>query len=124
MMALQRPRKGYEARRTAARRRAREAEKKRVYALVDARDGYRSRLSGRTDRLEHHHIRPRSLGGRHETSNIVLLTADEHRAVTEHRLEITGNADGVLEFRDVRGVSAFVGVRGVKIVVADSEALC
>lgn len=104
---------GPEAKRRAAKRRKTEAEKQRVYALVDARDGYCSRLSGRTEQLQHHHILPRSRGGKHETSNIVLLTADEHRDVTEHRLEVGGNADGLLAFTYPNGLSVIRGVPSV-----------
>lgn len=116
-VTLRKPTKGPQARRTAAKRRAREREKARVYVLVDQREGYACRLTRRTHDLEHHHLLPRSRGGKHASGNVVLLHRDVHRDVTEHRLAITGDANGELLFtwkdgREVRcavGVTAFYG---------------
>lgn len=110
--------KGPAARRTAAKRRAREREKARVYRLVDLRDLGECRAcralclrGGVADRLEHHHIRPRSLGGKHTTGNVVTLCRSCHVAVHAKRVTVTGDANDVLMFRDASWVAVFSGPR-------------
>lgn len=115
--------KGPTARRRAAKRRASEREKARVYMCVDIREQFACRLTRRVHDLEHHHIRGRrGKNGGHTTDNVVLLHRDVHRDVTEHRLTITGDADGELLFvwndgRRVRcapGVTVFEPKEGVR----------
>lgn len=47
-----------------------------------------------------HHVVFRSAGGGDETSNLVTLSPLAHRAVHEHRLDITGNGDGTVMCRE------------------------
>ncbi|MGQ9855670.1 MAG: RNA-guided endonuclease IscB [Fervidobacterium sp.] len=58
----------------------------REYCLWRA--GYKSELSGKKGILEVHHIIPRSKGGTDNPSNLIVLTAQEHKAIHEGRLEI------------------------------------
>lgn len=79
-----------------------------VCRIVDKRDDYRCRACGRRvvqtlavqhNRLERHHVIPRSLSGENRTSNVCLLCLDCHtdRHVTR-TLTITGNANQRLSF--------------------------
>ncbi|SFQ20095.1 RNA-guided endonuclease IscB [Caldicoprobacter faecalis] len=52
------------------------------------RSGYKSELSGKRGTLEVHHIVPRSEGGTDTPSNLIVLTAEEHKAVHEGRIKI------------------------------------
>lgn len=88
-------------------RQATEAHRRMVYRLVDERDQYRCRACGRRcrqtmeaapERLEHHHLTFRSLGGQHHTANLVSLCLACHCEVTGHRLTVTGNPDQTLTF--------------------------
>jgi hypothetical protein len=58
----------------------------REYCLWRA--GYRSEISGKRGILEVHHIIPRSKGGTDNPSNLIVLTAEEHKAIHEGRLKI------------------------------------
>ncbi|XEY06219.1 RRXRR domain-containing protein [Fervidobacterium gondwanense] len=58
----------------------------REYCLWRA--GYKSELSGKKGVLEVHHIVPRSGGGTDNPSNLIVLTAQEHKAIHEGRLKI------------------------------------
>jgi hypothetical protein len=58
----------------------------REYCLWRA--GYRSELSGKRGILEVHHIVSRSEGGTDIPSNLIVLTAEEHKAVHEGRIRI------------------------------------
>jgi len=82
-----------------AKRRKSEAVKRDVYALVDRRDDGQCKVCGffnAPNPCEHHHIKARSLGGKHATNNIVTLCSRCHSAVHSKRLIITGNADTAL----------------------------
>ncbi|WP_256200950.1 HNH endonuclease [Thermoanaerobacter thermocopriae] len=52
------------------------------------RAGYKSELSGKKGVLEVHHIVPRNQGGTDNPSNLIVLTAEEHKAVHEGRIKI------------------------------------
>jgi len=58
----------------------------REYCLWRA--GYKSELSGKKGVLEVHHIIPRSQGGTDNPSNLIVLTAEEHKAIHEGKLKI------------------------------------
>lgn len=58
----------------------------REYCLWRA--GYKSELSGKKGVLEVHHIVPRNQGGTDNPSNLIVLTAEEHKAVHEGRIKI------------------------------------
>lgn len=79
-----------------------------VCRVVDVRDGRYCRccqrkvvkvLAAQPDRLEHHHVVPRSLGGEDTPANVavVCLECHQRRHVTRE-LSITGNANGLLTF--------------------------
>jgi 5-methylcytosine-specific restriction endonuclease McrA len=85
-----------------AKRKAEEAERRRVYKLVDARDGRACRLCGRKtnpeatgllDRGHRHHLQYRSKGGMDTTDNLLTLCASCHHGVHSGRIRITGDAD-------------------------------
>lgn len=82
----------------ARKRRASEALKKKVYALVDKRDKGYDRATGEFIgfNLEHHHILPRSRGGKHTTANVCSVTHTTHELIHAKRLRITGDANGPL----------------------------
>src|SRR5678815_5268909 len=82
-----------------AKRRTSEEVKRDVYSLVDKRDQGQCKVCGFLHVLfphEHHHIKARSLGGKHTTANVVTLCRHCHYAATNKRLIITGNADDAL----------------------------
>ena len=58
----------------------------REYCLWRAR--YKSELSGKKGILEVHHIIPRSQGGTDNHSNLIVLTAEEHKALHEGKIKI------------------------------------
>lgn len=76
-----------------------EAEKQKArraaYAAVTKRDGGRCRVCGKRG-AEHHHVLPRSLGGRDVTSNLALICGGPngcHALRHAGLIRITGNAD-------------------------------
>jgi 5-methylcytosine-specific restriction endonuclease McrA len=92
-----------------AKKRAEEQHWREVCRLVEIRDGFKCRACGRKvtktltlqeDRLEHHHVKPLSLGGEDETFNVACLCLRCHQQ--RHvmwTLQITGNADSTLTFQ-------------------------
>ena len=52
------------------------------------RAGYKSELSGKKGVLEVHHIIPKSQGGTDNPSNLIVLTAEEHKALHEGKIKI------------------------------------
>jgi 5-methylcytosine-specific restriction endonuclease McrA len=101
---LQRRIAGPTAKRRAKKARSRLTVYERVCRLVDARDKDRCRLCGYfVAEGEHHHIIPRSLGGKHTTANLMLVHTDCHESITLKRILVSGDADGVLNITDLRG---------------------
>jgi 5-methylcytosine-specific restriction endonuclease McrA len=91
-----------------AKKRAKEQQWRDVCRQVDARDGGFCRACRRRtvitmsqieSRREHHHVVPRSLGGKDEVSNIATLCLSCHsdRHITRI-LTIVGRADQALSF--------------------------
>lgn len=92
--------------RKAAIRKEEQKAERVAYAAVTRRDGRRCRYCGRPAN-EHHHIIPKSKGGRSITRNLVLLCGGEgrcHQLVQQHVINIGGNPDcmGGLLFHDTR----------------------
>ena len=58
----------------------------REYCLWRA--GHKSELSGKKGVLEVHHIVPRSQGGTDNPSNLIVLTAEEHKEIHEGKIKI------------------------------------
>jgi hypothetical protein len=96
---------------TRAKRRTDKADAlKDAYAAVDARDGSKCRVTGRTlkagapdarVRREHHHLveRSRDKGLIAEPSNIITVAAEVHALITAGMIVVEGtNADTVLRF--------------------------
>lgn len=80
--------------------RAAAAYQQLIYRDVSIRDGRRCRCCKSRKALHHHHLVPRSMGGRDSTMNVCLLCAVCHADRHAYRLHIHGtNADGVLSFR-------------------------
>lgn len=61
----------------------------REYCLWRA--GYKSELSSKKGILEIHHIIPRSQGGTDNPSNLIVLTAEEHKAIHEGKIKISSS---------------------------------
>jgi 5-methylcytosine-specific restriction endonuclease McrA len=77
----------------------------REYCLWRA--GYRSEISGKKGVLEVHHIIPRSKGGTDNPSNLIVLTAEEHKAIHEGRLKIPkSRLEKIKILKDASHVSA------------------
>lgn len=76
-------------------------ERRKVYAVVDARDCHVCRHCG-GDGQHHHHVVFRSQGGLDTTENIVTLCASCHDRIHARTLFVTGNADGLLTFTKER----------------------
>ena len=93
MRALPKPKPG--TARAMQRARARLAKTRLAAAcvLVRERDGGRCRLCCIDSGVHVHHIKFRSQGGTHETSNLVCLCAVCHDGVHARRFTISGNAD-------------------------------
>jgi 5-methylcytosine-specific restriction endonuclease McrA len=90
----------YESRK--ARKTAEDAERRRVYAAVDKRDGRACRLCGRKtspeatglfERGHRHHLQYRSKGGQDTTDNLLTLCAACHAGVHAGRIRLSGDAD-------------------------------
>jgi 5-methylcytosine-specific restriction endonuclease McrA len=76
-----------------------EREWQRVRREVLARDGHRCRFCGTADKVEVHHLKPRSLGREDTTANCLALCAEHHRDKHAYRLFITGqDANATLRF--------------------------
>lgn len=73
----------------------REEEKARrhAYARVTRRDGRRCRVCAKGG-TEHHHILARSLGGRDDSDNLILLCATCHGYRHAGLIRIVGHGDG------------------------------
>lgn len=95
-MTLKKPARGTATKARRARKRAADAILAANAAIVRERDGHRCRACHGSDDVQVHHIRYRSLGGKHNTDNLVCLCAHCHRAVHDKHLTIEGNADRVL----------------------------
>lgn len=87
---------------------AKDAAEARCYALVDARDELRCRVTGKllskrgglTTRVERHHMISRGAGGPHESWNVVTVSPETHAEIeVKGTLRLTGDADA----RDERG---------------------
>jgi 5-methylcytosine-specific restriction endonuclease McrA len=98
--ALPKPASRYESKKD--RKLAEEANRRKVYAAVDKRDGRACRLCGRKtnpeatgllDRGHRHHLTYRSKGGQDSTDNLLTLCASCHHGVHSGRIRITGDAD-------------------------------
>ena len=91
--------KGITAKLRAAKKRKADKQLAQVNELVTQRDLLCRLCSTSAYRLHHHHIVMRSRGGKHTTSNVVLVCCHCHDQIHAHRLEVTGNADGTLTWR-------------------------
>ena len=80
-----------------ARKRTERAEWAKVRRVVLARDGRRCRACGRRDGVEVHHVRFRSVGGRHTSANCCCLCTLCHADIHAYRLTLSGNADRKLK---------------------------
>lgn len=87
-----------------AKRRARKARARRslygsVCQQVNRRDGDLCRVCQVDLRYgaHHHHIKPRSLGGKHTTENICLVCPLCHLDIHAKRITVTGNANETLQ---------------------------
>lgn len=86
---------GPTAQRRAKKARANLAVYRAACRKVDKRDGRQCRVCQRVIFLtaEHHHIKPRSLGGKHTTDNLIRVCGNCHQLITAKRIIVTGNAD-------------------------------
>ena len=84
--------------RKAAIQREQEKARRACYARVTRRDGKRCRVCGKPG-AEHHHVLPRSLGGRDTDTNLVLLCPLCHRYRHDGLLRLLGDANGRLTVR-------------------------
>lgn len=76
--------------------RAKEAAWQKVRRAVLARDGRRCRVCHSRDQIEAHHIRFRSVGGEHSTSNTACVCQICHADIHAYRLSVSGDANGTL----------------------------
>lgn len=90
---------------------------KDCYAQVDRRDGHCCRVCharvggiGMLAAVHHHHLVYRSLGGKHETRNVLSLCVKDHQAVHDGTLRLSGDADA----RNSIGVLSGVKVEQLK----------
>lgn len=90
--------KGITAKLRAAKKRKADKQLAAVNELVTRRD-LLCRLCSSAYRLHHHHIVMRSRGGKHTTSNVVLVCCYCHEQIHAHNLHVSGNADGMLIWR-------------------------
>ncbi len=97
MRTLAKPAKGTAQKLRRARKRLADAKLAANAVLVRERDGNCCRNCGLPWEVEVHHIVYRSRGGSHDTSNLVCLCADCHRAAHIGRLHIEGDADVKLD---------------------------
>lgn len=70
-----------------------------AYAQVTRRDGGRCRICGRRTKVEKHHVLARSLGGKDEPSNLIVICGGPtgcHAKRHAGLIRIEGNADGRL----------------------------
>lgn len=74
----------------------RERNRRNAYARVTRRDGGKCRICGKKGQLEKHHVLPRSLGGKDEPSNLILICGGPEGCHAKRHaglLRIDGNAD-------------------------------
>jgi hypothetical protein len=74
---------------------------------VLVRDRHRCRVPGCTHAtfVDVHHVQPRSEGGRHEASNLLVLCSGHHRATHRGELLIQRQHDGAFTFRHADGAA-------------------
>ena len=89
---------GITAKLRAAKKRKADKQLAQVNELVTQRD-LLCRRCGSAYMLHHLHIVMRSRGGKHTTENLMLVCAYCHGQIHDHKLEVTGNADGTLTWR-------------------------
>lgn len=85
------------ARMQRAKKRLKAAQLAANAVLVRERDVF-CQYCGSARELHAHHIRYRSQGGGHETSNLVLVCRICHELIHDKRLKVTGNADVYLSW--------------------------
>lgn len=90
--------KGPTAQRRARKQRDRTNAYRAVCRLVDARDGALCRVCALPLRqgAHHHHITPRSLGGKDTTANLCLVCVSCHLLIHAKRVTVSGSGDGPL----------------------------
>ena len=90
--------KGPTAQRRARKQRDRTNGYRAVCRLVDARDGALCRVCALPLRqgAHHHHITPRSLGGKDTTANLILSCPACHELIHQKRVTVSGSGDGPL----------------------------
>ncbi len=92
----------------AAKKAAKATAWRKVCRAVDRRDGAFCRACKRQfgvwglEMREHHHIVPRSLGGKDTTANVLSVCSLCHQDRHAGRLAITGDADGAILFGEMR----------------------
>ncbi len=91
-MTLAKPAKGTAQKQRRARKRAADAILAAKSAIVRERD-CNSCVVCFFPHVQVHHIKFRSQGGTHDTSNLVCLCAECHGLVQNRRIVITGSAD-------------------------------
>jgi len=80
-----------------------EREWQTVRRQVLQRDGWKCRYCKSGERIEVHHLKPRSLGREDTTANLLCLCAVHHAERHAYRLNIIGNdADKGLRFEVVK----------------------
>ena len=87
--------------------RARQSVTPALRRAVLARDRHRCTVPGCTHAtfVDVHHVLPRSEGGRHEASNLLVLCSAHHRATHRGELVIDLELDGSLRFRHADGAA-------------------
>lgn len=84
------------------RKREKEAEQAACYAGVDKRDESVCRVTGAFlvlghadphKRKERHHMNPRSLGGQHDTANVITISGYVHAFIHAGKCHLSGDAD-------------------------------
>ena len=83
------------------------------YIAVDARDGGRCRVCG-APATDHHHLRERSLGGKHTTKNVLAVCRRCHGDFHSKRLVLwvvsPDGADRAIKLRVVGGTESYLWV--------------
>ena len=93
--------------------------------IARERDGYQDRVTGRrlsilavslTDRLELHHIVPRSAGGTSDASNLLSASTLTHKRFTCHELdvELPADANGPVVIVERKTGKRYLAVPGKK----------
>lgn len=117
MRVLPKPKKGAATAARRSRKRAADRVLSRNAATVRERDGHRCRICRGTHLTQVHHIRFRSQGGSHTTSNLIVVDQVCHDAIHARKLTVWGDGNRVIYAQWAHETSVVVSSAPLQTIV-------